>query len=150
VLRDVMEHAVEVEREMAREAAPRRTGTGGKVLVASCALLLLFSAWSIVFRPAIIWGPDIEAPTPAEAEPNTRFAMFIVAQRLLEYHRKHGVYPASLADVGVIDSTFAYTAADTVFELRAVVGAGPLVFRPGDDLDAILAPVADAIRGKNP
>ena len=96
-LRDVMDHAVRVKREIS-EAKPlhRRRGVIALLL---CIPLLGFSIYSFVARPEFIWGAPARLPQE-QAEANARVAMFLLAQRIEALRAARGDYPESLAEIG--------------------------------------------------
>jgi hypothetical protein len=116
-LRDVMDHAVRVKREIS-EAKPiyRRRGSLFALLV--CVPLLAFSVYSFVAKPEFIWGAPVALP-PEQSEASGRVALFMLAQRIEAVRAQRGDYPESLTEIGEVAPGIQYTlVGDSAFELR--------------------------------
>lgn len=138
-----MERAVETQRESARPYAAPRGNAARNIAIALCLPLLLFSAYSLVFRPAFIWGPPVDTMPPQKAEASARVAMFLIAQRLDEYRATQGDYPPALASLDLDDPAITYVRqADTLFELRANAGGKVLLLRSTDDFGQFVSSAA--------
>lgn len=149
-VRDVMEHAVKVQREI---TAPKRLQRSRARLVLGlvlCVPLLALSAYSWIAKPEIIWGPRPHAGVPRR-EANARVAMFLVAQRLEAHRASEGSYPASLAAIGDGATGLSYRRlTDSTYELRdSTVGRG-LVLRSGERPDVFLGNSLRVISGHAP
>lgn len=118
-LRDVMDHAVRMEREITAATKIRRSRAPRTAAVLTCCALIAASAYSLAARPAFIWGQS--APTePAHADASLRLAIYLLAQRLEAFRAEAGEYPASLGDIGETLEGVRYTlVSDSVFELRS-------------------------------
>lgn len=120
-LRDVMDHAVKMQREVTAATPMRRSRVPRIVTLLSCIVLIAFSAYSLIARPVFIWG---EPPRmdPAHTDASTRLGMYLLAQRVEEFRAEAGEYPASLGDIGEAVEGVRYTlVSDSVFELRSTV-----------------------------
>ena len=146
-LRDVMSHAVEVEKEV-RKKTELRQGPGRTIAVAISVPALLFCAFSFIVRPEFIWGPKVAAMAPAERDANIRFTMFLLGQRIRSFRAAHGQLPASLEAVGERPSGIAYAVvSDTVFQLTADDAGKPLVLRSDAPTAEFLGDAARRLRG---
>jgi hypothetical protein len=138
-LRDVMDHAVRVKKEVSG-ATPIRSWRGGAVLaLLLCVPLLGFSAYSFIVRPEFIWGPA-PAQSPAVQEANYRMGLYLMAQRVERYRAESGHLPATLADAGLDGTGIEFQPLpDGQFELRTTPpGARPLVYRSNESAAAFL------------
>jgi len=137
-LRDVMDHAVRVQKETPGAKGLGASRVRGIVLLVTCIALLSFSAYSWFARPAFIWGPQTH-PSAARQEAGARLAMVLLAQRLDSYRQTNGAFPASLAEIGEGRSGIRFRAVgDSAFELRDSVDTRELVLRSTDQRDAFL------------
>ncbi|HMC53690.1 MAG TPA: hypothetical protein VKH19_00840 [Gemmatimonadaceae bacterium] len=146
VLRDVMDHAVRVQKEI---TAPRRLGTRfmPAMLAALIVLLLGAAAYSWIAHPEIIWGPRLQ-PTAARHDANVRVAMVLLAQKLDARRRADGAYPGSVSEIGEAATGIAYSVtSDSTFELRGRVRDRELVLRSTDSRDAFLGDAIARIGG---
>ncbi|MDB4908598.1 MAG: hypothetical protein JWO05_3382 [Gemmatimonadetes bacterium] len=95
-------------------------------------ILLVLSAWSVLARPEIIWGPAPESVAPAqdEYEAQARAVMWLQAQRLFTYRFENGVLPQKLQDAGDPYGAFIYHRwSDSTFELKSADVRMPLTLR---------------------
>ena len=147
-LRDVMDHAVRVQREIS-EAKP--LGASRRVLLAAvlCVPLLAFSAYSILARPEFIWGPPLALPME-QREAGVRVGMFLLAQRIEAVRAARGDYPQSLAEIGEASSGMEYRVfGDTLFELRLRPdSASEIVFRSNENSARFLGDSPLKIQGR--
>lgn len=151
VLRDVMDHAVRVQREITQPKPLRKRR--GRQIAANllCVPLLAFCAYSWFARPEFIWGPRPRTATPAEAEATGRFELYLLAQRIENQRAALGGYPADLAVVGDVPAGVTYRLlADTAFELRATANGRELVFRSTENADDFLTSAIPVLRGRAP
>lgn len=151
VLRDVMDHAVRVQREISKPTLLRRSRARLIWATVVCAPLIALSAYSFVARPVLIWGPSDRSVPAARQEANVRFAMFLLAQRLESYQGAEGVYPSSLAVLGENPAGISYEiVSDSLFVLRATENGKQIVFRSSDNVDAFLGSSPAVIAGHGP
>jgi hypothetical protein len=139
-LRDVLAHAVEVEKETRKHSGPPGAARVGRTIAMVLSVpSLAFSVYSYVARPEFIWGARPVVETAERKGANLRFTMFLLSQRIQAQRAATGRLPATLADVRENKTGIAYTVvSDTVFELRAEEGGQPVVLRsdrpPGEFL----------------
>lgn len=146
-LRDVMTHAVEVEKEVRKTVGPPRSSRR-TVAIAISVPALLFCVFSLVFTPEFIWGPTTVALAPAERDANLRFTMFLLAQRIRSYRAANGRLPASLEAVGESPTGIAYAVvSDTVFQLTGEEAGQQLVLRSDAPASEFLGDAARRLRG---
>lgn len=98
-----------------------------------------FTLYSYSAKPEWIWGPQVD---PGEIEvthdADMRFAMFLLAQRIMDYRREFGSVPATLADVGAkVDSVKYVPLTDTSFSLRYESGI-PIILYSTESMDGFL------------
>lgn len=148
VLRDVMDHAVRVQREITAPSRLRARRVR-MALLGLCVLLLAAAAsYSWYARPALVWGAT-PALSPERRDANARVAMFLLAQRLDAHRDADGAYPKSLAQLGESASGMTYTLlADTMFELRSTANGRALVLRSTDRRDVFLGGSMGVISGR--
>jgi hypothetical protein len=116
-LRDVMDHAVRVQREISEAKPLHRSGRLVTALVI-CMPLLAFCIYSFVARPDFIWGTAVALP-PAQRDANGRVALFLLAQRIETIRAERGHYPETLREIGEEAAGLQYRlVGDSVFELR--------------------------------
>lgn len=151
-LRDVMAHAVEVEKEVHKSDAPPGRSPAARVTMLAFSIIgLAFSVYSYVARPEFIWGPQEKSIPEVRRDANLRFTLYLLGQRIRAYRRTNGTLPASLADVGESPRGITYAiVSDTVFELRAMDGAREVVFRSDVRPDEFLGDTKRHIVGREP
>jgi hypothetical protein len=148
-LRDVMEHVVEVQREITAPKRLRRSRA--RLILASviCVPLLAASAYSWIARPGVIWGSSARSVSPQRREANVRFAMFLLARRIQSYRNIEGALPSSLAAVGSHTPGLSYAVvSDSVFELRAIERDTAIVFRSDARVSDFLGSAPKIIAGQ--
>ena len=137
-LRDVMDHAVQVQQEMATKGARRRSPGRPMLVLALCVPLLAFSVWSYVARPVIIWGADATL-TADDRENHLRLTMFFLAQRIEAARRQTGHYPATLGEIGEAGTSVSYRLLDdSTFHLSATWDGSQLLLNSREPLDRFL------------
>ena len=147
-LRDVMEHAVRVQREITAPKTIRKSRAGMVTAIALCVPLLGMSVFSWVAKPAAIWGPHA-IETSEREDANARFVVFVLAERIESYRQTEGAYPAALAAVGVTDSLVSYRlTSDSTFELQTRAAGRELVFRSSDPVEAFLGNSIGIVTGR--
>ena len=147
-LRDVMDHAVRVQREI---SGAKPLGPPRRLVLALliCVPLLAFSAYSVLARPEFIWGPPVAMPTE-QRDAGARVAMFLLAQRIEAARTARGDYPESLAEIGEGAAGVEYRVfGDTVFELRLRTdSATAIVFRSNENSARFLGDSPMKIQGR--
>jgi len=105
-----------------------------------------FTIYSYSARPAWIWGPQVDPDeVVATHDADIRFAMFLLAQHILEYRREFGTVPATLADVGdKIDGVKYVPLTDTSFSLR-YEAPRPIIYYSTESMDAFLRNAMDVV-----
>ncbi len=110
-----------------------------------------FTLYSYSARPAWIWGPQVDpAAVTATHDADMRFAMFLLAQRILEYRHEFGTVPATLADLGdKIDSVKYVPLSDTSFSLR-YESARPIILYSTESMNAFLRNAVQVVTAGKP
>ena len=138
-LRDVMDHAVRVQREITDPQRMRPSRTRPIWAGILCALAIGFGIYSWVARPEFIWGPAARQESPARREATLRFSMYLLARRLESYRAAAGGYPTSLSALnGGTEGITLHIVSDSVFELRATDNGRPIVFRSNEPASVFL------------
>jgi hypothetical protein len=98
-----------------------------------------FTLYSYAAKPEWIWGPQVDpAAIEATHDADMRFAMFLLAQRIMDYRREFGTVPASLADVGdKLEGVKYVPLTDTSFSLRYEAPI-PIILYSTESMDAFL------------
>jgi len=150
-LRDVLTHAVEVEKESRKHAGPPGgSGTGRMVLLMLSVPALAFSVYSFVARPEFIWGANPANVSAVRQDANLRFTMFLLSQRIRSQFKARGRLPASWAEVGETPKGITYTVvSDSVFELRADERNQVLVLRSNEPPKQFLGDAPSVIAGRS-
>jgi hypothetical protein len=134
-----MEHAVKVQREVAKPMPRRRSRAPLIAATLLCIPLLGFCIYSWVARPEFIWGPSEMTVAPDRQEANVRFGMYLLAQRVEAYRKSEGVYPSLLDAIGESLEGVSYAmVSESVFELRASENGKAIVFRSNEPVDVFL------------
>lgn len=110
-----------------------------------------FALYSYAARPEWIWGPQVD-PTQITAthEADMRFAMYLLAQRILDYRAEFGTVPDSLADVGDrVDSVKYVPLTDTSFSLRYESGV-PIILYSTQSMDDFLRNAVQVVTAGKP
>ena len=145
-LRDVMDHAVKVQQDMATKATRRRSPGRPMLVLGLCVPLLAFSVWSYVARPTIIWGADATF-SAGERESHLRLTMFFLAQRLEAARRQTGHYPATLGEIGEAGTSVSYRLLDdSTFHLSSALDGRQLLLNSREPLDQFLGSNARLLR----
>lgn len=110
-----------------------------------------FTLYSYSAKPEWIWGPQVD-PTEVTAtrEADMRFAIFLLAQQILDYRREFGVVPTTLAQVGSkLDGVTYVPLTDTSFSLR-YESAHPILYYSTQSADAFLRNALDVVKASKP
>jgi hypothetical protein len=142
----VMDHAVKVKKESSGPMRPHGESRRKWAIIAMIPMIAMM-LYSWIARPAFIWGPGVQPLPPARQEANVRFSMFLLAQRIEVFRRKEGGYPSSLSAIGDSLPGVSYARVDSVYELRAMEGGKPIVYRPDRSADAFLGNSPQIIQG---
>ena len=148
-LRDVMDHVVEVQKEITapRELRPSRARLIGATII--CVPLLTLCVYSWIARPEFIWGPKARSVAVVRRDANLRFAMFLLGQRVKSYRKTEGAYPASIAALGsqLPGVTYALVS-NSIFELRAIERGKRIVYRSDEPTSRFLDGAAKIVAGQ--
>jgi len=148
-LRDVMDHAVRVQREITDPSRLRRRNLRAIALTVLCVPLIALSAYSWIARPEVIWGPRGRVVPPLRSEAELRVAMFLLAQRLEAYRRLQGSYPKSLAAIDEDPHGIRYDVnGDSAFALSVTRDGKGIVLRSSDNAEAFLGNSVALIGGR--
>jgi hypothetical protein len=139
-LRDVMEHAVRETRAVATAKHITSWRSRPIILAAIAIPLALIATVSVIAKAEFIYGPSPASIPAARRAANTKFAMYLVAQRVLEYREAERRLPESLLAAGEEWDGITYRVVnDSVFELRSVGDAAQaIVFRSNERVDPFL------------
>ena len=147
-LRDVMEHAVRETRAVAT-AKPIQSYRSRPIILAAISIpLTLLCAYSLIAKPDFIYGPSPASVPAVRRAADTRFAMYLLAQRVLAYRAAQSRLPESLQAAGEDWDGIHYRVVnDSVFELRTPGDSGQaIVFRSDERIDPFLATSVTMIR----
>lgn len=92
-----------------------------------------------VFLGLTIWnltraGEPPVVFTPEEIEASVRFKIYLAAQTVQAFRDSAGLWPRSLAAVGMADEGLVYRLVDTSFTIADTSGGVPLVYHGGENL----------------
>lgn len=148
VIREVVEHAKRETR--AAEMAQPMVSYRGRPLVIGlvAALILSITAHAHLTRAEWLFGPLPEAVPTERREAHLRFAMYLVAGRVVAYQRAQGQLPRSLDQIGEGWPFMTYRVVDSsTFELRgANEPRPPLVYRSNASARAFVGASARQLR----
>lgn len=110
-----------------------------------------FALYSYAARPEWIWGAQPDAnEVLATHEPDMRFAMYLLAQQIIEYRREFGAVPTNLSQVGArIDSVQYVPLTDTSFSLR-YESEHPIIYYSTQSPAEFLGNTLDVVRSSKP
>lgn len=142
MLSEVMGHIVETSK-----APPPRRQRGPWVKVSVIVVGMALTAYVWLARPPWVFGESARPLSPREQTANTRFALWVLAQRVDAYRAAHGALPARLSDVGdsLPDVSYRRVGA-SAFELRATGAGAPVVYSSGESADAFLGSAMSVVR----
>lgn len=138
-LRDVMEHAVRITRAVAT-AKPMVSWRAQPIVLAVVATLsVALTVYAYGARPDWIFGPEPSAMPMEQREAGIRFGMYLLAQRLEQYHKDRGALPPNLDYLDETWPGISYqTLSNSTFELRSRVDTTAIVFRSDQPVDKFL------------
>lgn len=141
-LSEVMGHIVETSK-----APPPRRQRGPWVKVSVLVACVALTAYVWLARPAWVFGESVRPLSPREETANTRFALWVLAQRVDAYRATHGALPAQLPDIGDSVPGVSYRRVSaSAFELRAIAAGLPVVYTSGERADAFLGSAVTVVR----
>jgi hypothetical protein len=148
-LRDVLTHAVAVEKETRTRSGPPGTSRVGRTIAISLSVpALVFSVYSYVARPEFVWGPKPVVETVERRDANLRFRMFLLSQRIQGQRLATGRLPTTLDNTREQRGIAYSIVSDTVFELRAEADGQRLVLRSDSSPRAFLGDAQRHIMGR--
>ena len=143
-LRDVMDHAVRVQREITQATPMARSRAPRTLAIAVCVVLIASSAYSLIARPEFIWGRSLQQPDPAR-QGSLRLGLYVLAQRIETFRAEHSRYPVALDEIdGGVRGVHYALISDSIFVLRTVAGGDTAVFRSDQPPEMLLGPGAGA------
>lgn len=128
-----------------RQGSIRTTRT---ILFVGIALL----AWIWIAKPAWVFGDRPAPPSPARAEAEIRYGIYLEAALIEDYLQEEGRLPESLAELGNNPGTgITFTAGrGTEYRLSAAGPNGTLAYSSRMNVDSFLGNSLDLLRGDNP
>lgn len=140
---DLLEAAKAVVKERnqkAEQAAARRMQPEVRKRVGVLSLLGMAGLLVIVLQPAWLTGPKALPPeSPAIVEASVRLSMLREQQRVVDFVKRTGRLPATLAEAGVSVAGLGYEAlSQQEFRLFAQAGDSLLVLRSSDSMTLFL------------
>jgi len=146
VLAEVMEYVIKVSRPTPLVLPRPRVWIPMMTF-----FFFFFTLYSYAAKPEWIWGPQVDPDAVAAThDADMRFAMYLLAQRILDYRREFGAVPATLADVGSkIDSVKYVVLTDTSFSLRYESGM-PIILYSTESMDQFLRNAVDVVTAGKP
>lgn len=120
-VRGVMESKrIEASERKAAFASAKKRDDRQLPMVLLLGALTAILAWAWIARPAVIFGgpPAPIVLSPARAEAQARYALFLERARVDAYRRSHGRNPDQLADAGPVEDGVTYTMSGQGFMLE--------------------------------
>lgn len=143
-LRDVMDHAVRVQREITQATPMTRPRAPRTFAIVVCVALIGASAYSLIARPEFIWGRSLRQPDAAR-QASLRLGLYVLAQRIETFRAEHSRYPVALDELdGRVRGVHYAVISDTIFVLRTVAGGDTAVFRSDQPPATLLGPAVGA------
>lgn len=149
-LRDVMSHAVEVEREVRRASRPPSESRVGRMMMLTFSVALLaFTVFAYATKPEFLFGADPNRVPEVRRDANIRFTMYLLSRRVESYKKASHRYPDDLSAIAGAPKGVSYTRlSDDVFELRARDGSKDVVFRSDEPADRFLGQSPKILSGR--
>jgi hypothetical protein len=149
-LRDVMSHAVEVEKDMRKVSAPpAESGFARGVLLVLSLVMLAFTVYAYAAKPEFIFGADPNRVSEVRRDANVRFTMYLLSRRVESYKTTAHRLPDDLSIIAGAPKGVSYARlSDSVFELRAKESGKEIVFRSDEPADRFLGQVPRILSGR--
>jgi hypothetical protein len=149
-LRDVMSHAVEVEKEVRKSSAPPGAGGAGRTVMLTLSLgLLAFTVFAYTTKPEFIFGADPTKVPEVRRDANLRFTMYLLSLRVESFRDSSKRLPDDLSVIVGAPKGVAYARiSDSLFELRARDGAKEIVFRSDEPANRFLGESPKILAGR--
>lgn len=151
-LRDVMSHAVEVEKEVRKASGPpRESGVGKTILMSLSIAVIAFTGFAYLSRPEFIFGADPNNVPEVRRDANVRFTMYLLSRRVESFKTNDSSkrYPDNLSVIVGAPKGVSYSKlTDDVFELRAKDGEKEIVFRSNEPADRFLGRSPQVLSGR--
>ncbi len=151
-LRDVMSHAVEVEKEVRKAAGPPRESTVARSAAATVSVVLLaFTVFAYVSKAEFIFGADPNNVPEARRDANVRFTVYLLSRKVESFKTTDASrkYPDDLAAIAGAPKGVSYAKlSEDVFELRAMDGGKEIVFRSNEPAGRFLGESAKILSGR--
>jgi hypothetical protein len=149
-LRDVMSHAVEVEKETRKAGGPPRgSGAGRNIMLTFSLGLLAFTIFAYAAKPEFIFGADPNNVSEVRRDANVRFTLFLASLSVESYKKTAKRYPDDLSALKSIPKSVSYVRiSDDVFELRAKEGTKDIIFRSNEPVDRFLGNSPKILSGR--
>jgi hypothetical protein len=150
-LRDVMSHAVEVEKEVRKSSGPPKASSFRGVLLVLSFMMLAFTGYAYAAKPEFIFGANPNNVSEVRRDANVRFTMYLLSRRVESYKKTANRLPNSLAEISGAPAGVTYSRlSDTVFELRAKEGLKDVVLRSDEPASRFLGQVPKVLSGRGP
>lgn len=149
-LRDVMSHAVEVEKGVRKVTGPPGASAVGRTVMLALSLgLLAFTAFAYVSKPEFIFGADPSNVPEVRRDANLRFTMYLLSRRVESYKNSSRRLPDDLSPIVGAPKGVSYARlSDEVFELRARDGTKEIVYRSDEPADRFLGQSPKILSGR--
>jgi len=149
-LRDVMSHAVEVEKDNRKLSGPRNEAGSGRGLMLVLSLMLLaFTVFVYTAKPEFIFGADPNRVSEVRRDANVRFTLYLLSRRVESYRSTAHRLPDDLSAIVGAPKGVSYSRLnDSVFELRLSQAGKEIVYRSDDPADRFLGQSPKILSGR--
>jgi hypothetical protein len=151
-LRDVMSHAVAVEKEVRKAGGPPRESRVGKAILMTLSVAIIgFTGFAYLSKPEFIFGADPNNVPEVRRDANVRFTMYLLSRRVESFKKSDASrkYPNDLSVILGAPKSITYSKlTDDVFELRAKEGDKEIVFRSDEPVDRFLGQSPRVLSGR--
>ena len=139
-LRDVMSHAVDVEKDMRKSSGPMNESGGGRGVMLVLSLgFLAFTIYAYTVKPEFIFGADPSKVSEVRRDANVRFTMYLLSRRVESFKSTAHRLPDDLTPfAGAPKGVIYLRLTDSVFELRAKDAGKEIVYRSDESADRFL------------